>query len=240
MQGPADTFGLGLCLDDDTLLGEGPMLEPEAVQPPVTGAGGAAWFSHGLELLQSAQGAGQSQPKMWNSAVDAFSRCLGSIEAGDPIQARAYALRAHAMARLGKPDEAISSFKAALDLDPQSIEALTGLGCVLAESERPAEAMQYFKMASDARPESSPLLMTLGSMHWMMGDLDGAIKLFRECVSLNEGYYAGWVNLGGALASRREFQAAVDALEHAKAIQAEFKTCVYESGYCSGAFEEMG
>ena len=65
--GDSDTFASGLCLDDDTLLGDSLSVGRLDLPDPPPSKNPAQWFNHGLAILK--KGA-------WSHAIEVFDKCL--------------------------------------------------------------------------------------------------------------------------------------------------------------------
>ncbi len=77
-------------------------------------------------------------------------------------------------------DEAYAEFKKALELDPDSADAATGLGAALLQKGMTEEAI---KILSSNRPEQSASLMNsyeLGRAYHLSGNTDKALEIYRN------------------------------------------------------------
>lgn len=76
---------------------------------------------------------------------------------------------------LGRPDDAIRSYGAALALDPENATALNGMGYVLAcEGRESARALTFCRKAVDKNPENPAYLDSLGWAYWRLGFVEEA------------------------------------------------------------------
>jgi tetratricopeptide (TPR) repeat protein len=98
------------------------------------------WFQGGCRLGDEGDAAG---------AVQAFRLSLMK-RPGEPV---ALFHLAEALYRLGKPDAAIERYFAAVEHDPEFIEAWTQLGCVLEETGDAASALLAFDAALGVHPD---------------------------------------------------------------------------------------
>lgn len=204
--GDSDTFASGLCLDDDTLLGDSlsvgrlDLPEPPASQNP------AQWFNHGLAMLK--KGA-------WSHAVEVFEKCLNTEQSDQDMISRSYALKGYALSKHGRIEEAIVCYKSCLEINSESIEALSGLACSMVDMNRLDKALKYSMKACAARPENGPLRYNLGNIHLRMNQLDQAVAAYGASISLLVGLFPAWVNLAAAQAAMKNYDKALESLDYA-------------------------
>ena len=124
MPGEGDVYEPSLCLDDDSLLGMTGDFEIDDLEAPPQDADFHQWFNHGLARLKSGQ---------WKQARSALALVVEKVPAGDALTGRAHALHGYASAKLGRHKEAVASYESAIQSNPVSIEAMSGLACVMFE-----------------------------------------------------------------------------------------------------------
>jgi superkiller protein 3 len=108
--------------------------------------------------------------------------------------ARYNAARAHAA--LGRGDEAIREYEAALTLRPRFPEAQNNLGMILLDRERFEDAAKLFQKAVAAHPLLAAAHYGLGVALQNLGDNTNAAMCYQKALALNPDFYASWVNLG--------------------------------------------
>ncbi|AMM14044.1 hypothetical protein AX768_07935 [Burkholderia sp. PAMC 28687] len=77
-------------------------------------------------------------------------------------------------------------YKAILEINKQSIAALTNYGVLLAQLKRSAEARAHFEAALKITPNDVGLLNNLGRLTLDQGDIEAAEKLFRKAFARNK------------------------------------------------------
>lgn len=87
-----------------------------------------------------------------------------------------------AFLNVGKSDDAISSFRQALQLDPQNYVAATNLAKVLVNRGNYAEAEQLYRELTAKFPSSATPLMSLAYLHMRRRDFTAAERIIREVI----------------------------------------------------------
>jgi len=138
------------------------------------------------------------------------------------------------LADRGWLDEAISEFRKALELDPQSAHAHDNLGTVLAEKGDLLEALVEYVAALAADPESPTAHHYLASFLAGQGQ-DLALAQYRRALELEYDFPDAHLNLALALAERGQLEEAVAELEIAhgqlpddEMIQHELACCLID------------
>ena len=114
-----------------------------------------------------------------------------------------------AFAQDGRYAEAITELKAAIDLDPKSIDALRYLGnCHELLKDWPAAA-KAFRAALKLRPDLPEVQKSLATVLRAMGDRAGAIRAFEAAIKLEPNDVDVRVQLGALLVEEREWNRAI-------------------------------
>lgn len=100
------------------------------------------------------------------------------------------------------------AYKAALEVMPESFEAMSGLGLLYRAQQRPDDAKPYLIGALALRPQSPEALSNLGAVLEMQGHVPEAIECYRRAVALSPDAPGLLANLGGALAHAGDYVAA--------------------------------
>lgn len=132
---------------------------------------------------------------------------------GDPIgQSDEHNARGIELADRGWLDEAVSEFRKAIELDPESAHARDNLATVLAEKGQLLEALIEYVGALSADPNNPT------AHHYLASFLAGqghelAIAEYRRAIDLEYDFPDAHLNLALALADRGQLQEAVRELE---------------------------
>ena len=96
-------------------------------------------------------------------------------------------LAAVMLVALGRPSEAESHYRAALDLHVTDAVSLRGLGELLVNSGRAAEGFRYLDTAVSLNPDNPAAWIAMGKAHQTHGELGKAEASFRKAVQLHPG-----------------------------------------------------
>lgn len=135
------------------------------------------------------------------------------------------------LADRGWLDEAVSEFRKAIRLDPQSAHAHDNLGTVLAEKGQLLEALFEYVEAVKADPDSPTAHHYLASFLAGQGH-DLAVQQYRKALELEYDFPDAHLNLALALAERGFLAEAVAELEIAHAQADEDETIQHELACC--------
>lgn len=114
-------------------------------------------------------------------------RILHASLALDSEQVQARITLANAHRELGAADKAEDSYRAALMLNPGAVEALVGLGLLLAEQHRLTEAADLLVRANQLGVEDPAMLACLGQVSYQLGEFSRArVALRRAAEELHQ------------------------------------------------------
>lgn len=91
--------------------------------------------------------------------------------------------------KLGRYEEAIREFKAALRLRPTYVFGLNNLGNIYGKQKKYAEAAEYFRKALAVKPSYAPANYNLAKALHVMGKAKEAVPYYRKAVQYNP-YFA--------------------------------------------------
>lgn len=128
------------------------------------------------------------------------------------------------------PASAVAAFAAALRLGQPDIPARVRLADALNQCGRKVDARAQYEVAVGRRPESAEARDALARFYHLEGDLDDAVREFREAVKLAPQEPAFWNNLGTAYRSKRDYRAALDALANATRLAPRMVDPYYNRG----------
>ncbi|MGA2353649.1 MAG: tetratricopeptide repeat protein, partial [Terriglobales bacterium] len=134
----------------------------------------------------------------------------------------------------GYMEQAAASFQTALCDDPQSAEALYGIGSVYLDQQKTAEARESFERALKLRatypdtPANS--WNNLGLLAAREGHTDEAIRDFQQALKLSPDHMIALVNLGSAYRQQKRWDDARKTYEHALEINANDAEANYGLG----------
>jgi tetratricopeptide (TPR) repeat protein len=116
-----------------------------------------------------------------------------------PDDAGAHNNLGNALARLGRPGEAVVSYRRALALKADFAEAHNNLGNALLDLGRIDDAVASYRRALQIKPDYAAAHDNLGNGLTRLGRFDDAIASFRCAVALSPDFAGAHNNLAGAL-----------------------------------------
>ncbi len=134
----------------------------------------------------------------------------------------------------GYLDQAEAFFRLALRGDPESAEALYGLGSVYLNQGRNGKAQESFERATKLQASYPDTLSNawnnLGLVATRAGHTDEAIPYFQEALKLNPNHLIALENMGNAYRQQKNWDEARKALERAVAIGPQDAEANYSLG----------
>ena len=115
------------------------------------------------------------------------------------------------LAQAGKGEEALESYKKALELDPNLVDAHLNLGLLL-QNVRPAEAAEHLAKYVQAKPDDVPVRLALANVQAQMGRLADAVANCRAAIKAAPDSPEAYLGLGVALAASDDISGANTAL----------------------------
>lgn len=109
-----------------------------------------------------------------------------------------------------------AAFRHVLELDPNNLEALRGLGNVYFDRDEYDRATEYYRAYLKQRPDDASVRTDLGTMLLYGGRLDEAVREYQAVVEREPGFYQAHFNLGIALLRRGDPEGARKAFEKAR------------------------
>lgn len=120
----------------------------------------------------------------------------------------------------GRTAEAEAAFRRALAIDPHSAQACNNLGHHLLAEGRTSEAEALFRHALRIRPHYARALLNLGCiLGQRSADAQEAVAMLEEATRLEPDLFHAWNNLGTALTTLCQAEAAEAAYRHAMTLE---------------------
>jgi tetratricopeptide (TPR) repeat protein len=145
-----------------------------------------------------------------------------------PDSARAHQLLGESYEAQGRAAEAEAEYRAALQADPDSVDALLALGDLVRSDlalskERLSEARDYYARAIERQPESYDALYGLGACDAVAGEHASAIGFLRRAVKVAPNSAPARLALGISLLQTGEITPAVAELETAARLEPKMR-----------------
>jgi len=140
----------------------------------------------------------ESPSSIWQTAVLAR-----------PQNHRAHGNLGKALQQDGRPDEALTHYRRALDLEPDYAEGLNNLGSAFQVLGQTDEAISSFHRAIEVRPGYVNAHYNLATALQSVRRFDEAVTHYRRALQLTPGYARAHNNLGTALGSQGKLDEAI-------------------------------
>ncbi len=170
-----------------------------------------------------------------NTGAERLSRALPFPGVTDTIEfGRNYLSYGSVFFQRGYMEQAAASFQIALRDDPQSAEAVYGIGSVYLNQEKTAEAREIFERALKLRASYPDTLANswnnLGLLAAREGRTEEAIYNFQEALKLSPDHMIALVNLGSAYRQQKRWDDARKTYERALNVNANDPEANYGLG----------
>jgi len=158
-------------------------------------------FAAGLETLLAESAAARTAGD-WSTVVDR----LEAARALEPGDVDVLVQLAGAYEALQRPDEAASTYQAALDVDPESPDARLGMARIATRNGSYAEAQAIVDEVVDRFPDNADGLLLKGRLRFYSGDLAGAEETLRAAEQVAPDYADVLIALGDVLYAREAYR----------------------------------
>jgi Tfp pilus assembly protein PilF len=130
----------------------------------------------------------------------------------------AYNVLGGCLYRAGRLDEAIASFRTAIEIKPRSASAENNLGLALAHQGKLQEALRHYRLALEYSPAYPQAMINLGDALAREGKLDEAIHQYREALRRDPDLAPALNNLALVLLRKKNYAEAIIYYRQALAI----------------------
>ena len=131
---------------------------------------------------------------------------------------------------LGQLDIAIDSYKKALAIKPDYIDAHNNLGNALSEQGQLDESIKAFTTALTIKPGYAEAYHNMGNVFKKQSNLEDAIKCYKKALSIKPNYARAHFSLASVLKGHGKLKEAVES----------YRQAIYLNPDDSGAFNDMG
>jgi predicted TPR repeat methyltransferase len=159
---------------------------------------------HMLGMLSHQMGDNVSAVRLLNTAL---TKSKGGAEL--------YTNLGNALQASGQLADAISSFKKALEINPDFILAQNNLGNALSLAGNNEEAINCLKKTIQQNPDHAPAYYNLGNALYSRGEQESAIKNFRKALAIDPGFSDANNNLASLLSDTGHEEEAKELFERA-------------------------
>ncbi len=165
------------------------------------------------------------------TSCDEPRQAATAYRALNPEDAEAHYLLANALLSIDELAAAEASLRAALERQPDHVDARTNLGYVLKRLGHYEEAAGQLRRALDLNPNSAECHNNLGTVLRNLRRFEEAAMAFREALRLKPDFIEAHNNLGHALFDMGELDAAIEAFGQALEIDPhDLSSCINLAG----------
>jgi Tfp pilus assembly protein PilF len=136
-----------------------------------------------------------NQVQFWHDSEKLWTHALFI----DPKSSVAHFSLGLALAKNGKPTEAIDHYRQALQIKPNYAEAHTSWGLALAQQGKLAEAIDHYRQTLHTKPDSADAHNNWGLALAQQGKLAEAIDHYRQAIQIEPDHAQTQYNWGNAL-----------------------------------------
>lgn len=151
-------------------------------------------------------------------AAEYFEKAI----AADPNVADFYRNSGHALRSLGRLDEAVARYRAALRLKPDSAESKLGLANALTEQDELDSAIEAYEALLRDHPTSAGAHYGLATALQRQERIDDAVGHYEEALRLQPNFPEALNNLAGLIAGQVNHQAAAQRLRQLIRLHPDF------------------
>ena len=160
--------------------------------------------------------------------AEALEFILRAIAAGP--SSPAYNTLGNIYKDMGRLDEAALRDRQALEITPDSAEALFNLGNILQQQHRLEEAVSCYHRLLAIRPDSAEAHNDLGVALMAQGRWDEAVESFNQALACRPEYAETWNNSGVACKNQGKMEEALACYHRALAIRPEYAQALFNIG----------
>ncbi len=113
----------------------------------------------------------------------------------------------------GDKKVALSLYKKALEINPQSLTAILNISTLLYELKKYEQSSQYAEQALAIKPDNFSALMNLGNIAYSRGEYDTALAYYEQMYALNKNSYNAIINIANTCYNKGQY---LKALEYAQ------------------------
>ena len=125
-------------------------------------------------------------------------------------------------AQIGMIDKSIESYKKAISIKPDYIEAYINMGLAYQHLGKLEEAIEEFKKALLVKPDYTEAYSNMGNAFLEQGKLEEAIDAYKTVLSLEPDYAEAFNNMGNALQGQDKLEEAIEVYNKALFIKPDY------------------
>ena len=163
----------------------------------------------------------EDRPDHAEVAIGIAEQVLAAQASGGDPETRSNLLYQRALARqfLGRTDDAVADFDAAVAVNPQHIAARLRKAELLARVNRPEEARRAFDATVDAYPDNALVYNNRGDFLRSLGERDAAVQDFTRAIEKDPTFGYAYTNRGVTLLEGGKADAAINDFDRSLELQ---------------------
>ena len=134
-------------------------------------------------------------------------------------------------------DAAIDSYKQALKIKPDYVDAYNNMGAALKDKGDLEAAIESYKQALKIKPDYADTYNNMGAALKDKGDLEAAIESYKQALKIKPDYADTYNNMGAALKDKGDLEAAIESYKQALKINPDYVDAYNNMG---NALEDKG
>jgi len=165
------------------------------------------------------------------ASLESMLDCARKALAADPCCADAYSLLAMYHLEVKEFDKALEMAEKSIALAPNNAINLGEASMVMNKTGNPQRALELKKRAMRVCPMYRPgFLRGLGLSYYLLGQLDSAIRAFRESIDRESEYLSAHTNLAAIYGELEDVAAAAATVNEIKRLAPDFSIRTYMAG----------
>lgn len=165
----------------------------------------------------------------YEGAIKEFKTAIG-LAPQSKSSAEAYNFIANSYLKLNKPEDAISAYKASINLNPGRDDTHVKLGNVYMSLKRNEEAESEYKSALKLNPYSTSNAYTLGQLYLQSGRYNEAESQFNRIINLAPRAVEGYYGLGLTYSKEGRHGEAINQFKEAITMDSDFNYAYVDLG----------
>jgi tetratricopeptide (TPR) repeat protein len=114
---------------------------------------------------------------------------------------------------MDRVDEAIDAFKKTIEVQPENIHALKGLGQIYGQMKMFEESVKFYSLAAKISSDDPEVFYNLGVGQMNLGNQDAAREAFQKSIACDESYADSYYQLGLIFLNQSKMDEALAAFE---------------------------
>jgi tetratricopeptide (TPR) repeat protein len=173
------------------------------------------------------------QLKYWKDNLSLFGHTLAVTE-NNPLILEDYA---NSLSELGEFDQAVEEFEKLLEIEPNSAQVYTNIGCTFLDAGKPQQAIEQFKLAIKYKPDLAQAYYNLANALRSEAKNEESVSYYMQAVKVKPDYAKAWLDLAITLNELGKYDQAIESFHKVLELN---PGNVYAHGYLGMALGAVG